>query len=259
MQRCADTDIIKYVNVAYFSHCTVHIFVIISQRQSRNWDTNIAPSQKKKQHLYGHGVRLAYMLGSFVFNLTSMSCSSFRYACFISFTWFSIRSTNIAMSLFCFDWSRTKRVSASSTSAINCFMISSFRASNRSHFSGRRKDIDISNEIVFSGGRTGTTIIVLKAFGNYVRGLLDQTQAELSVARIIRHGHPHGCPYEYPCKWSEGADIHTDILASWPFTWISSWISMRMSVSNYPCYGQFDQGTLIFHVFFCRMLLLICC
>ena len=40
----------------------------------------------------------------------------------------------------------------------------------------------------------------------------------------------------------QGADIHTDIIAMWPCTWISTRISVRMSVSNYPCYRQFDQG-----------------
>jgi len=65
---------------------------------------------------------------------------------------------------------------------------------------------------------------------------------ELSVVRIIRHGHPHGYPCGYPCKWREVADIYTDVLALWQFSWISSWISVRMSVSNYPCNGLFDKG-----------------
>jgi len=33
-----------------------------------------------------------------------------------------------------------------------------------------------------------------------------------------------------------------DIRALKPFTWISIRISVRMSVSNYPYYGRFDQG-----------------
>jgi len=67
------------------------------------------------------------------------------------------------------------------------------------------------------------------------------TLVELSIVRIIRHGL-HGYPYGYLCKWSKGADIHTDIHAPWPFTLISTRISVRMSVSNHPCYDQFDQG-----------------
>ena len=63
---------------------------------------------------------------------------------------------------------------------------------------------------------------------------------KLSEARVIRHGHPHWYPFGYSCKWSEVVDIHTDILVLWPFTWISTRISVRMS-SNHPCYGQFDQ------------------
>jgi len=35
-----------------------------------------------------------------------------------------------------------------------------------------------------------------------------------------------------------------DVRTLSPFTWISKRISMRMSVSNYPCYGQFKQGWL---------------
>ena len=61
---------------------------------------------------------------------------------------------------------------------------------------------------------------------------------ELSVVRIIRHGYPHGYPYRYPCNGSKGEDIRMDVRALKPFTWIS----MRMSVSNYPYYGRFDQG-----------------
>jgi len=68
----------------------------------------------------------------------------------------------------------------------------------------------------------------------------DPVLVELFVVRIIRLGHPRGYPYGYPCKWWEGADIYTDILALWPFTWISSRISVRISsrisVSDYPCY-----------------------
>jgi len=33
------------------------------------------------------------------------------------------------------------------------------------------------------------------------------SQLELSIARIIRHGHPYGYPYGYPYVRSEGADI----------------------------------------------------
>jgi len=59
-----------------------------------------------------------------------------------------------------------------------------------------------------------------------------KTLVELSVTRIIWHGHPYG----YSCKCSEGVDICTNIRALWQFTWTS----VRMSVSNYPCYRQFD-------------------
>jgi len=65
---------------------------------------------------------------------------------------------------------------------------------------------------------------------------------ELSVATMNRHGHRHRYSYGYRCKWLVGADIDADILAQLPFTWISTRISVRMSVSNYPCNGQFDQG-----------------
>ena len=53
---------------------------------------------------------------------------------------------------------------------------------------------------------------------------------------MIQHGHPHGYPYEYPCKWC-------------PLTFFLGYphISARTSVSNYPCYGQLDQGPFYVH------------
>jgi len=69
---------------------------------------------------------------------------------------------------------------------------------------------------------------------------------EPSIIRIIRHGHPHGYPYGYPCKWFQGTDIHTDILALWAVTLISVRISVRISMTNYPYHGQFNQGQLFF-------------
>ena len=64
---------------------------------------------------------------------------------------------------------------------------------------------------------------------------------ELSVARIIWHGHPHGYPCGYPSKWSRSENIRIDICTLCSFTWIFMWISVQMSVSNNPCYGQFNQ------------------
>jgi len=78
-------------------------------------------------------------------------------------------------------------------------------------------------------------------FSLSVKGLIS-TLVELSVARITRHGHSHGYPYRYPSKWLRVTDIRTDVQTLWKVTWISIRISARMSVSNYPCYGQFDQG-----------------
>jgi len=60
---------------------------------------------------------------------------------------------------------------------------------------------------------------------------------ELSVARIIRHRHPHGYPCGYPSKWRRGDYIRMDVRTLWSFTWISIRISVRMSMSNYPYYG----------------------
>jgi len=34
---------------------------------------------------------------------------------------------------------------------------------------------------------------------------------ELSVARMIQHGHPYGYPCGYLSKWSQNEDIRTDI------------------------------------------------
>ena len=64
---------------------------------------------------------------------------------------------------------------------------------------------------------------------------------ELSIARIIRHGHPNEYPYGYSGKWSQGKDIPMDVYNSCPFIWISIRISVRMAVSKYPYYRQFDQ------------------
>jgi len=57
----------------------------------------------------------------------------------------------------------------------------------------------------------------------------------------MQHWHPHGYPYGYPSKWLKGTDIRTDIHTTWTLTRIFIRISMWMSVSNYPCYGQLNQ------------------
>jgi len=67
------------------------------------------------------------------------------------------------------------------------------------------------------------------------------TRVELSVARMIRHGHPHGYPYGYPSKLFKGTDIRTNVHTLWTVTWISLRISVWMSMSNYPCYRQWKD------------------
>jgi len=47
----------------------------------------------------------------------------------------------------------------------------------------------------------------------------EHSLVELSVARIIRHGHPHGYPCGYPSKWSQSDDIRMDVHALWPYVY----------------------------------------
>ena len=71
-----------------------------------------------------------------------------------------------------------------------------------------------------------------------------ETHFKLSVARMIRHGHPHRYPYGYPCKWSETVDICTDIPSPVTIyldfhTGIRANIRVKLSALR----TQFDQGT----------------
>jgi len=61
--------------------------------------------------------------------------------------------------------------------------------------------------------------------------------------RIHRSNCPHGYPWGYPSKLPRGKDINMNIRTLWPFTWISIQISVRMSVSNYPCNHGYPQKT----------------
>ena len=56
-------------------------------------------------------------------------------------------------------------------------------------------------------------------------------EEKVKCAWMIRHWHPHGCPYGYPSKCLQGTDIRTDVHNLWPVTWISA----RLSVWTIPC------------------------